>query len=209
MDRRRPSRTRYGALRGLSVRVAAAAIALAGTVAVTACEPGRLGAAAVVGDSRLTVAQVQQQVQDYADSLGSPVALPRLDVSSFQRKVVQDFVRHELTRRVAASRSIEVSPAQIDAQLQGLRQQGEQAFDSTLAQQGYTSQTVRDFVYDSLVAQRLGSAQQAEAALTAAASAADTWVSPRYGTLEGLTLTGTSGSLSVPASPTPTASPTP
>ena len=185
-------------------RLTVAVLALLAVGALSACEPERAGAAATVGDDRLTVAQVQQQVKDYADSLPAPVELARLDLSGFQRKIVQDFVTHRLSVDLAEQKGIDVTEAEIDRQLDAIRGQGEEQFLQALAQQGYTVDTVRDYVFDQLVAQRLGGAQAATSALTTAAKQLQPWVSPRYGTLVGAQLDGTSGSLSVPATPTPT-----
>lgn len=193
--------------RSRRVRAAIAALAVIAGGVLSACDPEQLGAAAVVGDERLTVSQVQQQVRDYADSLPRPIDLARLDLSTFQRRLVQDFVTHQLLLAVAQDKGIEVTEAQIDKELATLRAQGDQQYAQLLAQQGYTEDSVRDYVFDQLVAQQLGGSAATNEALTAAAERLHPWVSPRYGTLEGFQIKDTSGSLSVPVSPTPTPSP--
>lgn len=189
-----------------------AALALAAGLALTACTPERIGAAAIVGDERISVSQLQGTVDDFAATVPNAPEFGTLDLGELQRKLLQEQINHRLYQHIARQRGIEISEAEIDAQIATLREQtgGDEEFAAALAGQGWTEQVLRDIVYDQLVSQRLGGAEQAQQALDAAAKELGVWVSPRYGTWSNGTLQAGSGSLSQPepqeqgtAEPTP------
>lgn len=187
------------------MRAGALGLVLTAAFALTACDPNEVGAAALVDGDRLSVDQLQEQVETYADTLPNKPSVARLDLAAFQRNIVQEFVQHQLFERIAKDRRIDVTEGDIDAQLKPLRARGQAAYLAQLAQQGYTEHTVRAVVYDQLVAKELGGATAAQKALGEESAKTEVWVAPRYGTWRGGAVEGTSGSLSVPVGPSPAA----
>ena len=183
--------------------------AVAAVLALSGCEPRQVGSAATVGESRLSVDEVQQRVEDYAQTLPGSPSVARVQLGPFQSRIVQLWVQHELFTRIAADRGITVAQSAVDAQLKTLQGQGRQAYLGQLAQQGFTEQTVRTFVEDQLIAAKLGPSAAARQALQAESARARVWVNPRYGTWDGSQVTPGTGSISVPVSPTGQPTPSP
>ncbi|HEX2363230.1 MAG TPA: SurA N-terminal domain-containing protein [Jiangellaceae bacterium] len=184
-------------------RVAAAVFCVAATVGLTACNTAEIGAAAVVGDVRITVAELQEQVRELADSLPDSAGATG-DQSIAQHAILQRMIQSELLALVAAEEGVEVSEADIDAYIdeQVLSQAPDGDIGPLLAQNNLTEDSLRDAVRDQLMAaamtERLGGQEQLVEVLTAKADEIGVTVSPRYGTWNGIVLEQSSGSISEP-----------
>jgi hypothetical protein len=184
-------------------RVVAAVLCVAATVGLAACNTAEIGAAAVVGDHRITVADLQEQVSDLADSLPDSAGATG-DQSTAQHAILQRMIQSELLALVAAEEGVEVSEADIDAFVdeQVLAQAPDGDIGPLLAQNNLTEDSLRDAVRDQLMAaeltERLGGQEQLVEVLTAKADEIGVTVSPRYGTWNGIVLEQSSGSISEP-----------
>ncbi len=171
-------------------RTVVSAVAVAGTLlAATACGNDEIGAAAVVGGSRITVTAVQDQAEDF---LATTDDSSEIDTAALQRRILQQEVRHDLLTDVATDESVTVSEADVDNFLEQLQEAQEaQGGDLTqfMLEQGFTEETLRSAVHDevlrSQLAEELGSDEAVEAAVTAKADEVGVTVNRRYGTWEG------------------------
>ncbi len=90
-------------------------VAAAAVLALAACgSPVRSGAAAVVGDQRVTDTQLQQVVQR---GLADPQAAQQAgaDRPAYQRSVLRRLIEHMIVAKAAANEHVSVSPGQVDA----------------------------------------------------------------------------------------------
>ena len=185
--------------------VVAAVLCVVAAVPLAACSTEQIGAAAVVGDDRITVAELQDQVQDLAESLPDSAGATG-DQSAAQHAILQRLIQSELLAAVGADEGVEVSDADVDAFIeeQVVAQAPGGDIDALLAQSNLTESSLRDFVRDQLTAdqliQRFGGQEQLLEALTDKADELGVTVSPRYGTWEGVVLEQSSGSISEPES---------
>ncbi|MDQ3663214.1 MAG: SurA N-terminal domain-containing protein [Actinomycetota bacterium] len=168
---------------GRQLALAAAVLALA----VSACEPREVGAAAVVGDERISVTELQGDVEAYIASLpaGQRAGVATGDL---QREILQLHIRRELLERLTAAHGVTVSEADIDRAL-GSRQQ----VDSAVA---------REAGYVGLAAGRLIDELGDEgfrAALSELVDETGVEMNPRYGEWVEDSLRSGTGSLSTPA----------
>jgi SurA N-terminal domain len=188
-----------------SRRVVAAVLCLLAAVPVAACNTEQIGAAAVVGNERITVAELQEQVREVAESLPDG-AEPTGDQSAAQHAILQRMIRSELLAAVAADEGVEVSEAEIDAFID--EQIAPQAPDGDLgpllAQNNLTEESLRTSVRDQLVAteliDRVGGEQELIDLLNQKSDEIGVEVNPRYGTWDGFVLEQSSGSISTPES---------
>jgi hypothetical protein len=189
----------------LSRRVVAAVLCAVAGVPLAACNTEQIGAAAVVGDDRITVAELQEQVRDLADSLPDSAGATG-DQSAAQHAILQRMIQSELLAAVAADEGVDVSDADVDTFIdeQVVSQAPEGDIGALLAQSNLTEASLRDVVRDQLIADemisRLGGQEQLIEALTDKAEEIGVTVSPRYGTWQGVMLEQSSGSISEPAS---------
>jgi SurA N-terminal domain len=188
-----------------SSRVVAAVLCAAAAVPLAACSTDQIGAAAVVGDDRITVAELQDEVHDLADSLPDSTGAIG-DQSAAQHAILQRMIQSELLAAVGADEGVEVSDAEVDAFIedQVVSQAPDGDIGALLAQNNLTETSLRAFVKDQLIAteliDRLGGQEQLIEALTEKADEIGVTVSPRYGTWEGVVLEQSSGSISEPES---------
>jgi SurA-like N-terminal domain len=192
-----------------SRRVVATVLFVVAAVSAAACSnTDQIGAAAVVGDDRITVAELQQEVRDLADSLPDSAGATG-DQSTAQHAILERLIQSELIAAVAADEGVEVSDADVDTFIeeQVVAQAPEGDIGPLLAQSNLTETSMRSFVRDQLTAdeliEQLGGQEQLINALTEKADEIGVTVSPRYGTWEGVTLEQSSGSISEPE-PAPT-----
>lgn len=195
-----------------SARSSVAALAVAAVVPLAACNADMIGAAAVVGDHRISVEELHQQVEDMVDNIESAGA-PVQDVGQIQSGVLDRRVRGLLLRSQAEEAGVEVTPAQVDQQYQQQVEQqmqqmggqgGQQDFDALLAQNGFDEESFKRALHDDLLAQALiqqsgGDAQALTEQLTQRAADMGVQVNPRFGTWEGIQLAPSTGSISEPA----------
>ncbi len=133
----------------------AAGVAVAGACALlAACSTVKMGAAAIVGDQRITTASLDTQVsnlQSAAKQYGSAVQIP---ASAMPRTVLGWMIRFDIRDRMASDAGISVSDAQIQTALvqldQSQRQQATQGgltyggLAQVLAMNGLPPQMARD-----------------------------------------------------------------
>ena len=126
---------------------------------LSGCGPGsvRPGAAALVGEQRITVDTLQQVVER---GLEDPQAQQSLgqDRSEFQRQVLSRLVNREVLRAAADREGVTVSDGDVDAQLQDFAAQagGEEALEAQAAQNGISPEDLQPFLRDVVLEQALG-----------------------------------------------------
>ena len=172
---------------------------------LAACNTEQIGAAAVVGDARITVAELQEQVSELADSLPDSAGAIG-DQSAAQHTILERMIQSMLLAAVAADEGVEVSEAEIDAYIdeQVVSQAQDGDIGPLLAQNNLTETSLRPFVRDQLIAtkliEELGGQEVLIQAITEKADEIGVTVSPRYGTWNGVVLEQSSGSISEPES---------
>jgi hypothetical protein len=123
--------------RTTAVTVAAAALLLA-SPALTACGSGpeRSGAAAVVGDHRITIATLQSQVGDLraAARTDPQFAQALAGTSQLSSHVLSSLVQDEVFARAAAQHGVTVSQGEVDQERQAVYRQfgGRQQFEQQM-----------------------------------------------------------------------------
>jgi parvulin-like peptidyl-prolyl isomerase len=117
----------------------------------------RPGAAALVGEQRITVDTLQQVVER---GLEDPQAQESLgqDRSEFQRQVLSRLVNRELLAAAAEREGVTVDDGDVDAQLEDFAAQagGEEALEAQAAQSGISPQDLQPFLRDVVLEQALG-----------------------------------------------------
>ncbi|HSK54222.1 MAG TPA: SurA N-terminal domain-containing protein [Jiangellales bacterium] len=183
-------------------RVSAAALVVLTALALGACDTQQIGAAAVVGDQRISVGELQDQVVAYSESLPEPQP-PTGDTTSLQQALLERRIRHELFTVLAEREGVSVSEADIDRFLEDFAAQQGGDLSGFYAQNGFTEESVRPAVRDELVRQELlrslGSDEAIFAELDAITEEIGVEVNPRYGSWEAASLQRTTGSISEPA----------
>jgi SurA N-terminal domain len=188
-----------------SRRALAAVLCLLAGASLAACNTEQIGAAAVVGDSRITVAELQEQVSELAGSLPDSAGAIG-DQSAAQHTILERMIQSMLLTAVAADEGVDVSDADIDAFIdeQVVSQAPDGDIGPLLAQNNLTEDSLRPFVRDQLIAteliEQLGGQEQLIQVLTEKADEIGVTVSPRYGTWNGVVLEESSGSISEPES---------
>ena len=99
---------------------AAVASALAALVAVTACGPVHTGAAATVGHTRISVAQVRAATKASLAAAGTSDA-PQADSPDFERASLTTLIRNHLLADAAAAKKVTVSEGDVQDFLAKLR----------------------------------------------------------------------------------------
>ncbi|WP_240759912.1 SurA N-terminal domain-containing protein [Phytoactinopolyspora endophytica] len=193
-------------------RVLAATAAVAAVSFVTACEPDQVGTAVNVGDDRLSVSELQDEVTETIDVHNDVVAdhgleLPPLneggDVTELQNTVLGRWIENRLFDDVAQDQGLDVSAADVDDFLDEWRQQFENGDPAPFyAQENFTQESLREevrktLIYEELVASA-GDEAAAQAAVNEAMERLDIDVNPRYGTWGEAGFQPTSGSVSEP-----------
>lgn len=119
----------------------------------------RPGAAALVGDERISVDLLQQVVER---GLADPQAQQALgqDRPAFQRQVLSRLVNREVLRAAAEREGVTVDDGDVDAQLEDFAAQagGEQALEAQAAQNGISPEDLQPFLRDVVLEQALGDA---------------------------------------------------
>ena len=180
-------------------RRALAAAALMGVVLVLgACANQQPGAAATLGDSRISEQQLAAHVQDILVAQGKPVDTPDASMTSLAlgRMIVIDLVD-----TLAEREGVEVSQGRIDEQLATyVAQSGDQAaMEATFVEQSVAPSQIESVIRLNIQAQDLGVAlnpdgtaeEQGQAVFAAAGALSDeldVTASPRFGTWDTATL---------------------
>jgi hypothetical protein len=127
----RRARPRAVAPRTPAVRATAGLVA---ALAITACTPGQVGAAAIVGEERIGVDELQRITEAVA---ASPVA-QGAEPGELQRAVLRELILAEVVEAVGAEHGVTVTQAQVDALLEAdpTLQQLPADFRTTIARSG-------------------------------------------------------------------------
>lgn len=147
--------------------LAAAALALA--PALAACQPTHAGAAAVIGNSRVTTSTLAARV---TRSLADPAAKQRFgsDRADFERRVLTLILGHQLIAVVAKRAAVTVSDAEVSARLaEFVRQAGSQAdLDKQAAGAGIAKADLGGYVRDLVLTEKVGNKLTADTPVPAA-----------------------------------------
>ncbi|MGH8829146.1 MAG: SurA N-terminal domain-containing protein [Jiangellaceae bacterium] len=174
-------------------------------VSLSACDADEVGAAAVIGDYRVTVTELQQQTRDVMDLDGSQVD-ETSDLTELQSILLEREVRHQVLTAMAVDHDVVVTDADVDEYIEETLAPQAPDGDITelLGQFGYTEETLRIGVHDELAAGELSSALGDDPGafadeFNATADELGVAINPRYGTWgDDLALERTSGSISEP-----------
>jgi SurA N-terminal domain len=113
---------------GRRTRAAAGGVAAASAcVVLAACSPVKLGAAAIVGDQRITTSALDTQVsnlQTAAKPYGSEISLSAADMPA---AVLSWLIRFQVSDQVAANAGISLSAAQVQAGIANINSQASSA----------------------------------------------------------------------------------
>ena len=180
--------------------------------ALTGCGSASPGAAAVVGDDRISESELTEQVEQVLRAQGRPLdsASEALVVTTLDRMITTSLVE-----QFAQQQGVEVTQGELDATLANYAEAtgGQDAFEELLIQQDLAPESIDGLFRVNILAQKLGMEldpmgspeAQSSAVLAAVAEFSEevgTSVSPRYGTWDGATLTvgAIANDLSVPGS---------
>lgn len=181
-------------------------------VIVSGCGSAVPGAAAVVGDDRISERELTEKVEQVLRAQGRPVdsASEALVVTTLDRMITTSLVE-----QLAEREGVEVTQGELDATLVNYAEAtgGQDAFEEILIQQDLAPESIEDLFRVNILAQKLGMEldpmgspeAQSSAVLLAVAEFSEevgTNVSPRYGTWDGATLTvgAVANDLSIPGS---------
>lgn len=191
-------------------RAMIAGLAAAGLL-VTGCGDVSPGAAAVVGDDRISERELTEQVEQVLIAQGRPVdsSSQALVVTTLDRMITTSLVE-----QLAEQEGIEVTQGELDATLANYAEAsgGQEAFEEALVQQDLAPDDIPEIIRVNILAQKIsfkldpqGSPESQSAAIfnavTAFSEQVGTEVSPRYGIWDPVNLAvgGTPDDLSVPA----------
>lgn len=168
------------------------------SLTLTGCGAATSGAAAVVGDTRISEQTLTSAVQEV---LVAQKKSPNAADAALTSAVLGRLVTSELVNLLAANKGVAVTQGAIDSTLQGYVQQagGEAQVQDILLQRNVAPSQVESFVRTNVLAQLLGqelaptadSQGQSDAVVAAIIETSlqvGTEVSPRYGTWEATKL---------------------
>lgn len=184
-------------------RVLAALAVPAALIGLTGCDSDEVGAAAIVGDERITVSELQDHAREIVELPGSP----DVDIAELQTELIMRDVQGAVLDEMAQEHDIEISEAQVDTFIdeQVVSQAPDGDVEAFAAQNRFTPDGLREFVRThQLLAQQLiaefdNDTDRFNEAFIATAEELGVEVNPRYGEWEGVELNPISGSVSVPA----------
>ena len=172
--------------------------ALVAGLTLTGCGAATAGAAAVVGDTRISEQTLTSTVQEV---LVAQQKSPNTSDASLVSAVLNRLVTSELVDILAAEKGVTVTQGAIDSTLQGYVQQagGEAQVQDILLQRNVAPTQIESFVRTNVLAQMLGQAlaptadiqgqsDAVVAAIIETSMVVGTEVSPRYGTWEATKL---------------------
>lgn len=183
-------------------RLATVSSLVLAAVAASACDAELIGAAAVVGDDRFTVAALQSQVEQVQSLEGFDISAVG-GASVLQRELLSRHIQHQLFLRLAGQEDIDVSQADVDNAIDEYKAQVPDGdLGPVLAQNAYTDEAFRAGIFDRLVAEDFttehnGDQQALIAALNEVGDQAGVEVNPRYGSWgDDISVAEASGSIS-------------
>lgn len=111
------------------VRAAFAVLVIVASLTLTGCDAEQVGAAAVVGGSRITVEQVQAGVEDLRK------VNREVPADEAHRRVLGELIRARVVEEAAARRGVSVEPGEVRRLIDSLVQNlgGQQQFEAALA----------------------------------------------------------------------------
>lgn len=177
--------------------VGAAALIVA--VVASGCGSVAPGAAAVVGEDRISERELTEQVQAVLRAQGRPVDSA---AESIVATTLNQLVTASLVDQYAEQEGIEVDQGEIDAALAGVvaASGGEEALEQSLLQQDLAPNKLEALLRINLLVQKIGQAldpagtpeSQSSAVFLAIVTFSDevgTRINPRYGTWDSMNLT--------------------
>ncbi len=182
----------------LSRRVAAVVSSVVLAAVLAGCDSDQVGAAAIVGDERITVSQLQEHAREVV------ALLPNGDITGdqaeLQRGLLDRMISFRLNEQVARDHDITITEADIDQFIadQLITQSPDGDLTPLLADNWLTEETLRDAVRQVLTIEEIGGAEAYADAIAAAAEEVGVEVNPRYGSWDGTQVVQSSGSISVP-----------
>lgn len=185
----RVRRTRLGGRR-LAALTGAVVVA---SVAVSGCSPQEAGSAAVIGNQRIREATLQTQVRAADAQLAKSGTAGSVSADDIARDVLQLDIEKAIYTRTGDLVGIHVTPGEVStARAQAIQQSGGLSKTYAALQQAggpLPPSALDDFLYVSVLSQKLGAAQQAapqqlNAALAKAEKSVKVKVNPRYGSFD-------------------------
>jgi len=141
----------------ISRRTRLGVTALAGMLVLTGCGDRAPGAAAFVGQTRITVAALTDRVDR---SLADPQAKSKLgaDRAAFERRQLGQLIDHEIIAVAAKDQKVTVTEGQVDQRIAQYAQQagGRKQLDQQAAQNGISPRDIRGFVRDLVLTDAIG-----------------------------------------------------
>ena len=175
-----------------------AAAALLVAVVASGCGSVAPGAAAIVGDDRISESDLTEQVQAVLRAQGRPVDS---SAESIVDTTINQLVTASLVEQFAEREGIEVTQGEIDATVASVvaASGGEEALEQSLLQQDLAPDQLESLLRVNLLVQKIGQAldpagtpeSQSSAVFLAIVAFSDevgTQVNPRYGTWDAMNL---------------------
>lgn len=133
-----------------------AGAALATSLTISACGTVHAGAAATIGDTRISVSQVKAGADTMLKDQGTSSAAA--SDSDLQRSVLTRIIKDTLLDRAARDKGVSVTDGEVQNELADAAKQsgGEAQLESAAAQQGVAKADLHNYVYYALLEQRLG-----------------------------------------------------
>lgn len=118
--------------------IKASAVVVGAGLAVAACSPVKMGAAAVVGNQRITIATLGTEVTNLSQAAAKYPTIVNLNASQRTQATLTWLIRYQINEQVARQSGISVSPAQAEQALN----QAYTTAKSAAEQQGLTNVTL-------------------------------------------------------------------
>ena len=135
-------------LRAFRARICLATAAASAVVTLSACAPAHPGAAATVGNDRITVAQLQALTNR---TLADPsfAATDGSDAAAVQREELTNLINHHLLDLAAQEKGVTVTEGEVGTTISGVLQQegSQEALDKDAAAHGIAPADVHDYFY--------------------------------------------------------------
>jgi hypothetical protein len=108
-------------------RVLACAVGVGVVIFAAACSPVQMGAAAIVGQQRITLAQLDTQVAAYQQAYPKYAHQVQVTPSQIPSHVLSWLIRFQIRDQLAADAGINVTPAQVKAAIAQINAYGKQS----------------------------------------------------------------------------------
>lgn len=180
--------------------IAVFVLGIAVAVTTSACDADEVGTAAVVGNNRISISELQDMTRKVADRPGSPFDING-DLTELQGRLLQQEIHNNVMGELAAAEGVQISEAQVDQVLDEQYVSQTDDFGAALIQNGFTMASLRDAVRSQLeqgeLLQKLGNdPDKLTTAYGDMAKELGVKVNPRYGEWNETQLEQVSGSVS-------------